>query len=1554
MKKFLKLLLVTSFIVTNFSIFGQRKIEKLSRGLIVSYTGDNKAYIGWRLLATDPENIAFNIYKSEGGSLPIKLNSHPIFKTTDFVDNDLNPNVNNCYYIKPVINGVEGSEEGSFCLNSNPEKKQYFRIPVRPIDGKYDYDIKFCWVGDLDGDGEYDYVIDRLPWGQYPDSAGGRTAKIEAYKNDGTFLWRVDVGPNVAISTGDADMITVFDLDCDGYAEVILKTSEGTIFGDGNKIGDINNDGKIDYRDNNGNIIGHAPQFISVIDGMTGAEKARAYMPHQDEDSPTPGKKFWELGPFVGHFGVLYMDGIRPSFLFHYKNRNNGGTYDKCFNQFVTTWDYKNGQLFQRTDFNDACGVNQGKCYNHFHQIRIMDVDRDGKDEMIDGGFVLDDNGLPLWGNCEIIHGDRHQTSDLDPERPGLETFLIQQVNPSSLGMALIDAATGKFLKKWYQSTVGDVGRGEAVDIDSTVFGVELFSTMPGMYSTKGEYLGEHSIFPNSGIWWDADLLREMMRSPDGNGFNIHICKPGKYGSIYTEGPRLYEIAKESNYLVSASYGCRPIFEGDILGDWREEIVLKERSSDNTGNIAFRIYTTTIPASNRLYCLMQNPGYRQTTTVKGYYQAPYTDYYLGYNMGKPPVPAVQKTKIRWKGSTFNNLWDLNYSKNFIDENENSVVFNDSDDVMFDLYGIDNNIIQIKDTLKPKIVYIYSPLNKFFKFFGEGSLHGSMNLIKYGAGDLIIDNYCNYNGKTIVSEGTLYINGTIKNSDVYVYYYGAIGGNGIFDNNIYLDKGSKIIPGNDGKAGTLTFTKNLNLPGKITFKFDLSDNTFNNNDKIIINGKLNITGENYIEINKIGDTLANGRYLLIIAQGDISGNVSNLKIKGIPDKKYCLYVDSNKYLILKIEGSRPPMSITWKGVSDKWDLLTSENWLTKNLETTVFAPNDTVIFNNIGKENPLVYIEEGDKTVSKMIVQTDEVSYKFAGNGSISGKADIVKTGSKGLSILTKNTYEGSTIINGGEFEVGYLDDAGLPSAIGALKNTDPQFFVLNNARLKYSGNQNIYTNRGITLNGNYDTIEITQANKILTLKGLITGNASLVKSGDGILLIQGYNNTYKGNTIIDKGIISLGDETANTGGLHGDIIFNNGTLNMFNDNRTYTQFNNNLVINEGCSGTLITDDRCDLNGNLIGSGTFNYYVSYVRATIKGDWSTFKGTINVTTDGSGDFRFDNSKGLPQAKVNFGDGAYAYKLNGGTLQIGELTGTKNSEMANTDWIVGSKNTNSTYPGKISGLSSLTKIGKGTLILTGINNNYSNGTYVKEGKLLICNTSGRGAGIGKIVVDSGAVFGGSGYVKGTIILNKGAILEPGCDAIGTFTDSSDFFINSGAIVLIDIRKASNLYDKLKIVGKLKYGGILKINKIDITPYSLTDSFKIFTANSYSGNFEKIIPDRPGDTLVWDTTSLRINGYLKIKREINSLNKSELLKNYIKIYPNPCDKFINIEIFENNTTNEIIIELINIDGKIINKLKTREKHVKFELNDDNKIYLLKIISNNHTYVEKIIKTNN
>ena len=243
-----------------------------------------------------------------------------------------------------------------------------------------------------------------------------------------------------------------------------------------------------------------------------------------------------------------------------------------------------------------------------FHQIRIGDTDQDGKDEMIVGGYTMDHDGNTLF-NTGIAHGDRFRTSDIDPERPGLETFSIQQYAGDMLGQILYDARTGEPIKKWYLSATGDVGRGECMDIDANHKGWEMWSTMGGVYDAQGNLIeGISSPFPTEGIWWDQELDREIVQTSDSH-YNVYI-------QDFFKG-REIEIAKLSGYRYLTVYAKRAAFWGDIIGDWREELILRHvEGGVCVGITGFTTdYTTAV---NNIYCLMEDPHYRLDCTTYGY------------------------------------------------------------------------------------------------------------------------------------------------------------------------------------------------------------------------------------------------------------------------------------------------------------------------------------------------------------------------------------------------------------------------------------------------------------------------------------------------------------------------------------------------------------------------------------------------------------------------------------------------------------------------------------------------------------------------------------------------------------------------------------------------------------------------------------------------------------------------------------------------------------------------------------------------------------------------
>jgi|GEM_PF-800259 len=590
-----------------------RFMERLGRGVIATVQNSNgTVYVGWRLLATDRPDVAFNIYRNG-----VKRNSSPLGGTTDFTDTGVTLTQVNYYYVRPVVNGRELAESSSYVLAANTPVRKYVPIPLATIPGAVGtYSVFQGWTGDLDGDGEYDFVVVR-------NSDALATYKtLEAYRRDGAFMWRVQLGPNIQ----EAYTI-VYDLDCDGKTEVVTKTSEATVFGDGTAISDVDGDGITDYR-----IVGAqyevmaGPEFLSVLDGQTGAELARTDFINRGTSTDW-GDNYGHRQNFIRE-GVAYFDGVRPSIVF----QRGPGDYMKIY-----AWDYVDGQLTLRwTWFNHYhADLPAAEKYADFQQWRIVDMDEDGRDEIALGGAVIDEYGKPLYGT-ELGHGDRFQITKFDPDRPGMQCFAIQQNNPTYLGTAYYDVRDGSMLGMWYGTSVWDVGRGDAGDIDPTHRGVEFWSTMANTYDCTGAAIYPEHPWPSLMIWWDGDLCREILSAADGDGRNPVLNK-WNYTSR-TEGRLLSLYSDDGSYSVFTPYAARAPFYGDIYGDWREELLVEQ-----TDHQKMRLYTTPYTTTTRIYNLMQNPYYRLAMTHKGYLVSPYTDYYLGTDMNTPPKPYIQYT-----------------------------------------------------------------------------------------------------------------------------------------------------------------------------------------------------------------------------------------------------------------------------------------------------------------------------------------------------------------------------------------------------------------------------------------------------------------------------------------------------------------------------------------------------------------------------------------------------------------------------------------------------------------------------------------------------------------------------------------------------------------------------------------------------------------------------------------------------------------------------------------------------------------------------------------------
>lgn len=545
----------------------QRVEEKLDRGVVALPAEGGRAHVSWRLLKEDPADVAFNLYRTVGQAPAVKLNAQPLARTTDFMDD--NPPAGSIYSVRAVAGGKEAPASGSAALQAQP----YVSLKLQG-----DYTVQKVGIADLNGDGKLDYVLktpgDNIdPYEQYwtrsPD-----TYKLEAYLNDGTFLWRHDMGWAIERGIWYSPYL-VYDLDGDGKAEVALKAGEG------------------DPRDAEGKVKS-GPEYLSILDGLTGREKARVDWPKREAFG---GYNYASRN----QLGIAFLDGKTPCLLVA------RGTYTVMQ---VVAYQFHGGKLEElwRWDNREEAEGNwrgQGA-----HWMHSADVDGDGRDEVVLGSCVLDDDGKGLW-TTGLGHPDRCFVTDIDPDNPGMEIFYHIEPAQRQNGLCVVDARTGKIL--WgLQEQTHHVGFGMCADIDPAHPGCECWAGEDPkgdpkrekyngnpprwLVTDKGEVLARDKEVPSfCAVYWDADPLREIV-----------------------SGSR---ITKLDRSVVAQGIEGSQIAWADVLGDWREEIITSLKGE-------VRIYSTTIPAADRRPCLMQDPVYRHDVAhlAMGYAQPACTSY----------------------------------------------------------------------------------------------------------------------------------------------------------------------------------------------------------------------------------------------------------------------------------------------------------------------------------------------------------------------------------------------------------------------------------------------------------------------------------------------------------------------------------------------------------------------------------------------------------------------------------------------------------------------------------------------------------------------------------------------------------------------------------------------------------------------------------------------------------------------------------------------------------------------------------------------------------------
>ncbi len=531
--------------------------EKLDRGLVAVRKPEG-VYVGWRLLRDDPQDIAFHVERKGEDGRFVRASAPPIVDTTDFLDTAPEAKEAAGYRLCEVHNGKPC--ELAICPVEDCEPEAAYRaIQLQWPDGQPVSDVEKVGIGDLDGDGRYDFVLKHPPgrillWDDYTKwNRSPTTYKIDAFTADGKHLWRRDLGWGIEHRNWHSPMI-VHDFNGDGRAEVAVKIADG------------------DLRNERGRVV-DGPEWVAVWDGLTGKEIARA---------PWPSRAGFDSYNFASRhqLAVAYLDGRTPCLIVL------RGTYRLMK---VSAFALVGSQLRPLWAFCNANApskfVGQGA---HFTQC--VDVDADGRDEVALGSMVLDDTGVPLWSTGKG-HPDGLFVGDIDPLRPGLEVYCYVETRNSTGGMILVDAATGETLWE-LQTPTTHVHGGLCADLDPDFPGSECFGVDKRQVDRSEQIVGSWLKtatgkplptptdwgFGKMTIYWDADAQKEL---------------------IFGRSVRKYQGTGEWSI---PRFSFVPV---DLMGDWREELL------EFTDAGELRIHLSTVSAKDRRVCLMQDPIYRR-------------------------------------------------------------------------------------------------------------------------------------------------------------------------------------------------------------------------------------------------------------------------------------------------------------------------------------------------------------------------------------------------------------------------------------------------------------------------------------------------------------------------------------------------------------------------------------------------------------------------------------------------------------------------------------------------------------------------------------------------------------------------------------------------------------------------------------------------------------------------------------------------------------------------------------------------------------------------------
>jgi len=600
-----------------------RQMENLSRGLVAANVNSGML-VSWRLLGTEKPTTAFNLYRDG-----TKIATVDGKGATNFLD--ASGKTTSKYTVAPVVDGVEGQSQGLSFVYDKTYKfgNTYFPYANLSVDVPKDltmpdgttcsYTPNDMSVGDLDGDGELELVLKWDPSNSKDNANSGYTGNvyIDAYKIGGAKMWRIDLGKNIRAGAHYTQFM-VYDLDGDGMAEIAMKTSDGTVDGKGVVIGDASKD----YRTSTGTIMS-GNEFLTVFAGATGAAlKTVNFWPARGKISgDTYGNRDNRMLA-----AIAYLDGEHPSLV------TVRGYYTESF---IAAYDWDGKDLKTRWQYS-ATTAGKGLYGQGNHNLSVGDIDADGYDEIVFGAGALNHDGT-LKYRTGLGHGDAMHLSDLDPDKPGLEVWDVHEETSAAYSDEMHDK-DGNIV--WgTKQTGGDNGRGLAADLDSTNRGFEMWSYASGaIHSAKGVKLWDALPSQNFRIYFDGDLQDELLDATGGGGSGGKI---EKWNQSTKAIDRYFSFYNVNGSTLNNYTKANPCIVADLLGDWREEFIVRS----GTDASIVTIFSTPVKTDHRLYTLLHDSHYRVSVAWQNvaYNQPPHVGYYLPdmvKNLKQPDIYTV--------------------------------------------------------------------------------------------------------------------------------------------------------------------------------------------------------------------------------------------------------------------------------------------------------------------------------------------------------------------------------------------------------------------------------------------------------------------------------------------------------------------------------------------------------------------------------------------------------------------------------------------------------------------------------------------------------------------------------------------------------------------------------------------------------------------------------------------------------------------------------------------------------------------------------------------------